>query len=269
MPVSDSERLKSMVLTGFHAISEYIAEYSHSQAAVSPDSKVSLRLLYAKTGPRVRALIAAAEAAVIPVEQVTADALDTLTGGADHRGAALIDDGANQKEMPVTLPSSLDAFVRGLAPDTGALVVLLNGITDPHNLGAILRSCDQFDVDLVVCPKRNSAAGESAVVQRASSGAASWVPTAEVANLSAAIVALQEAGFWVYGADARGTAASRVSFAPRAALVLGSEGAGMSRLVSKHCDTIVAIPTHGHVDSLNVSVAAGILLYEIRRTVYV
>jgi 23S rRNA (guanosine2251-2'-O)-methyltransferase len=92
---------------------------------------------------------------------------------------------------------------------------------------------------------------------------------AEVPNLSAAIMRLQEAGFWVYGADSRGTAASSVSFAPRSALVLGSEGTGMSRLVSKHCDTIVAIPTQGHVDSLNVSVAAGILLYEIRRTVNV
>jgi 23S rRNA (guanosine2251-2'-O)-methyltransferase len=146
------------------------------------------------------------------------------------------------------------------------LVVLLDGITDPHNMGAILRSCDQFGVDLVVCPKRNSAAGESAVVHRASSGAASWVPTVEVPNLSAAIMSLQKAGFWVYGADAQGAAASGVSFAPRSALVLGCEGTGMGRLVSKHCDTIVAIPTTGHVDSLNVSVAAGILLYEIRRT---
>lgn len=267
-----------MVLTGFHAISEYIAQNSHSRAPVSPNSNAPLRLLYAKAGPRVRALIGAAEAAGVPAERVTDDALDTMTGGADHRGVALVADssaivgaiGASATgAIASTVPISVESFLRGIAPDADALVVLLDGITDLHNMGAILRSCDQFGVNLVVCPKRNSADGESAVVQRASSGAASWVPVVEAPNLSAAIMSLQKAGFWVYGADARGTAASEVNFAPRSALVLGSEGTGMSRLVSKHCDTIVAIPTRGHVDSLNVSVAAGILLYEIRRTVYV
>jgi 23S rRNA (guanosine2251-2'-O)-methyltransferase len=255
-----------MVLTGFHAIEEYIAEYVH--AAQAPIRDVTLRLLYSKAGPRVRALIEAAEAAGVPVERVTEEALDALAGRTDHRGVVLEEKRGATKEwrgIPPALPSSIEAFLRSLAPDAGALVVLLDGITDPHNLGAILRSCDQFGVDMVVCPKRNSAAGESAVVQRASSGAASWVPMVEVPNLSAAIMSLQGAGFCVYGADVRGTAASEVSFAPRSALVLGSEGTGMSRLVSRHRDTTVAIPSRGHVDSLNVSVAAGILLYEIRR----
>jgi 23S rRNA (guanosine2251-2'-O)-methyltransferase len=160
---------------------------------------------------------------------------------------------------------SVGGFLAGLEPGASALVLLLDHITDGQNLGAILRSADQFGVDLVVVPAHGAAGSEQGAVLRSSAGAAAWVPLAREANLVAVIGTLQEAGFWVYGGDSTGTPAPETPFAPRAALVLGSEGQGLARLIAKHCDTLVSIPTAGHIDSLNVSVAAGILLYELRR----
>jgi 23S rRNA (guanosine2251-2'-O)-methyltransferase len=141
----------------------------------------------------------------------------------------------------------------------------LDSITDPYNVGAILRSADQFGVSLVLLPRhrglRNAASNET--VSRASAGANAWVPVCETANLTQPVALLKDAGFWVYGADAHGTALPQVTFARRSVLVLGSEGSGSSRLLSEQCDSMVSIPTRGNIDSLNVSVAAGILLYEI------
>jgi 23S rRNA (guanosine2251-2'-O)-methyltransferase len=241
-----------MYITGFHAIDERLRSLRDVHTA---------RLLVAKSGPRVKQLIETAAALGVAVEKSDAAALDRLA--ADHRGVVLVEAGAAASSA--SNRTSVEAFLRALPPDAPALVVLLDGITDPHNLGAILRSCDQFAVDLAVYPNRRSATDESALTARASSGAASWVPTAEVPNLTASIQALQAAGFWVYGADGKGTPACETRFPARCALVMGSEGSGLSRLVAKHCDAVVGIPTKGHVDSLNVSVATGILLYEIRR----
>jgi 23S rRNA (guanosine2251-2'-O)-methyltransferase len=154
----------------------------------------------------------------------------------------------------------------GLAQLRGdtALVLLLDGITDPHNLGAILRSADQLAVELVVVTARRSA-GETETVLRTSAGASVYVPLCTVANLSQAIEQLKKDGFWVYGADAAGQRLDRVELGGRIAVVLGSEGAGLHRLVRERCDMLVRIPTAGHVDSFNVSVAAGILMFEVRR----
>ena len=159
--------------------------------------------------------------------------------------------------------SSLNEFLAS-EPSENSLVLLLDGITDPQNLGAILRSADGFGVDLVVSPARRSA-GTNEVVDRASSGASRWVPVSRETNLNRGIQTLKQAGYWIYGADTHGITADTVSLSGRIALVLGSEGDGLSRLVKENCDSLLRITTIGHVDSLNVSVAAGILLYEIRR----
>jgi 23S rRNA (guanosine2251-2'-O)-methyltransferase len=143
-------------------------------------------------------------------------------------------------------------------------VVILDGITDPHNLGAVLRSADQFGVDLVVLPERRSAhLGDT--VSRTSAGADRWVRTAAATNVSRAIAALQERGFWVYGADVEGAPAHTIDLTGNVALVFGREGEGLHRLVRESCDQLLCIPTTGKIDSLNVSVSAGILLYEVRR----
>ena len=144
------------------------------------------------------------------------------------------------------------------------LVVVLDGITDPHNYGAIIRSCDQFGVSLIVNPNSRSAK-DSETVARTSAGASAWMPIATVPNLVRAVGLLKEAGFWVYGADMGGEPAHKKDLTGRVALVMGSEGEGIARLLREACDGIVSIPSKGQIDSLNVSVAAGVLLYEINR----
>jgi len=145
-----------------------------------------------------------------------------------------------------------------------ALILFLDGITDPQNLGAVLRSADQFAVDLVVVTARRSAR-ETETVYRTSAGASAHVPLLTVTNLSRAIEAAKEHGFWVYGADLAGQRVDTMDARGRVALVLGSEGAGLHRLVRERCDLLVRIPAAGRVDSFNVSVAAGILMFEVRR----
>jgi 23S rRNA (guanosine2251-2'-O)-methyltransferase len=142
--------------------------------------------------------------------------------------------------------------------------VILDEITDPHNYGAILRSCDQFGADLVVTRNRRIAK-HAEIVSKTSAGADSWVPVAETANLSRAVESLKGAGFWIYGADMAGDAVWSKDLRGRTAVILGGEGTGLSRLLREQCDAMVSIPVQGRVDSLNVSVAAGVLLYEISR----
>lgn len=184
--------------------------------------------------------------------------LERLVPGQKHRGAVLV-----LEEMPLAYHSDLKYQLRQLDSEQ-ALVLLLDSITDPHNFGAILRSADQFGVDLVVVTERKSAPLTQAVVA-SSAGAANYVKLVPVANLVQAIELLQANNFWVYGADLRGQNLREMRLVGRIALVLGSEGMGLHRLVREACDGLLRIPAAGHVDSFNVSVAAGILLYEIRR----
>ena len=150
----------------------------------------------------------------------------------------------------------------GQRPD--ALVVVADGVTDPANLGSITRSAEQFGADLLVVPRRRAARfGDT--VMRMSAGAAAHVATAAVPNVAATLEQLARAGFWSYGADLAGEPLDRVRFPPRVALVLGSEGGGLHELARRRCDHLVRIPTTGQLDSLNVAVAAAILMYEIRR----
>ena len=145
-----------------------------------------------------------------------------------------------------------------------SIVVVLDSITDPHNVGAIIRSADQFGSDLVIIPTHRSST-ESEIIARASSGAASWVPLMFVSNLTNAIQVLKDNGYWIYGADAGGENLQGFVPSDKIAIIMGSEGSGMSRIVRQNCDKILSIPTCGKLDSLNVSVAAGILLYALSR----
>jgi 23S rRNA (guanosine2251-2'-O)-methyltransferase len=158
---------------------------------------------------------------------------------------------------------SLEQLLSAADAETG-LVVLLDHITDPHNYGAILRSADQFGVDAVIVPGRR-AAPLSAVAVQSSAGTAEYVTVVTVPNLAAAVATIKEHGFWVYAAELGGGAAHRQRLSGKTAIVLGSEGKGVSRLVAERADAQVRIPMAGHADSLNVSVACGVLLYEVRR----
>ncbi len=145
-----------------------------------------------------------------------------------------------------------------------SLVLVLDGITDPHNLGAILRSADLMDVAAVILPRRRSAEVND-TVRTVSAGASHHVEVFTVPNLSRILEQLKGEGYWIYGADMEGRCAHSVRLGGKTVLVLGSEGKGVSSELRKHCDEVLTIPSGGHIDSFNVSVAAGILMYEIRR----
>lgn len=233
-------------ITGFHAIEEMIK----SGKAQGP-------LLVANAGPRARSIMSLAVDHAIRTDRVGEHELDRLAP--DHRGIALF----VESKGPVN-ETTVEQFLGELEEGEGALVVLLDGITDPHNYGAILRSCDQFGVNLVVVGNRRSAK-DAEVVSKTSAGAVAWVPIAGVSNLTRAAEQLKEAGFWLYGADMAGKPVYDVDLKGRTAIILGSEGAGLSRLLRETCDVMIAIPSKGRIDSLNVSVAAGVLLYEALR----
>ena len=144
------------------------------------------------------------------------------------------------------------------------LLLILDGVTDPHNLGACLRSADAFGAHAVVVPK-DRAVGVNATVAKAASGAADTVPVIAVTNLARAMRELKEREVWLLGADAGGESLFEADLAGAVAWVLGAEGSGLRRLTRESCDRIVGIPLVGSVDSLNVSVAAGICLFATRR----
>jgi 23S rRNA (guanosine2251-2'-O)-methyltransferase len=235
-------------LSGFHAIEERIKAAPPGQTGP---------LLVAKAGPRARKIVDLAAERKIRVNRVGTHELDRLAP--DHRGIALYVEDSNPGN-DVTLAG----FLAGLGDRKDALAVILDEITDPHNYGAILRSCDQFAVDLVVTRTRRIAKYAD-IVAKTSAGADSWVPVAEAANLPRAVESLKAAGFWIYGADMGGEAVWSKDLRGRTAIILGGEGTGLSRLLKEQCDALVAVPSRGRVDSLNVSVAAGALLYEATR----
>jgi 23S rRNA (guanosine2251-2'-O)-methyltransferase len=143
-------------------------------------------------------------------------------------------------------------------------VLILDGITDPQNFGAILRVADGFAIDLVVLPEHESVGLTPAAV-KASAGASEWVPVSYVTNLARAIETLKENGYWVYAAAADGDRADQIDFRGKVALVMGNEGKGVRRNVLEHCDRTVSIPMYGHVDSFNVASATAVLCYEVVR----
>jgi 23S rRNA (guanosine2251-2'-O)-methyltransferase len=238
-------------LTGFHAIEERLKLRKSSGLDCGP-------LLLAKAGPRAREIVSLAAACKVRVDRVGAFELDGMAP--DNRGIALQVEDFGRGRADTTVAE----FLAGLDGREEALALILDEITDPHNYGAILRSCDQFGVDVVISRNRRSAKSADAV-SKTSAGASAWVPQAETANLARAAEQLKGAGFWVYGADMRGEAPAGVNLRGRVALVLGSEGSGISRLLRERCDGSLGIPSLGKIDSLNVSVAAGVLLYEAQR----
>lgn len=249
------------VITGFHAIEESL----RTGAGTASGGKATLK--YSKAGPRVKKILEDAKRRGIHAEQVSEGELNKLVSSLsetarEHRGLVLVIEGISQKENIV----QFDDFVKGIknSGKENSIVVILDSVTDPHNIGAIIRSCDQFGADLVIMPEHNSNT-TSDVIARASAGANAWVPLSVVTNLNHTVEKLKDAGYWIYGADANGTSVSDLKLTGRTVIIMGSEGSGISRLLKEKCDGIASIPTCGKIDSLNVSVAAGILLYETKR----
>jgi 23S rRNA (guanosine2251-2'-O)-methyltransferase len=238
-------------LTGFHAIEERIKS-----------GRPCGSLLVAKPGPRAKEVTVLANERKIRIDRVGTVELDRIAP--DHRGIALeVDEGGLEAD------TTLEEFLEGLEKNSeggrkDVLVTVLDEITDPHNYGAILRSCDQFGVDLVLTRHRRIAK-HAETIAKTSAGASVWVSQAETANLPRAVNDLKEAGFWIYGADMEGEDACSRDLRGRTAIILGGEGTGISRLLRESCDAMLAIPSFGRINSLNVSVAAGVLFYEVIR----
>ena len=191
----------------------------------------------------------------ITIKEVSEKKLDFLTNNASHQGIVAI---AAIKEYSTVD----DILALAQERDEAPFIVILDEIEDPHNLGAIVRTAECSGAHGVIIKKRHSA-GLSYTVAKASAGAIEYVPVARVTNISATIDELKEKGIWVYGADMDGTDYRKCDFSGGAAIVIGNEGKGISRLVREKCDTIVSLPLKGKINSLNASVAAGIIMYKI------
>jgi 23S rRNA (guanosine2251-2'-O)-methyltransferase len=202
-------------------------------------------------GGKVQRVVADAKKAGVPVRMLPAEQLDRLAGRGVHNGVVA--------DLSEAAYADFDDAI-----ETAQFVLILDGITDPQNLGAILRVADGFGVDLVVIPQHESVGLTPAAV-KASAGASQWVPVAQVTNLARAIEALKKREFWVYAAAANGDRPDQIDFRGNVALVLGSEEKGIRRNVLEHCDRVVTIPMHGHVESFNVATAAAVLCYEVQR----
>jgi 23S rRNA (guanosine2251-2'-O)-methyltransferase len=209
---------------------------------------------------RIHELIEAARRFRIPIEKSDRATLDKLTNNANHQGVVALIAGGRRAEY-VDPTDLLDSLRDVKHP----LLVLLDGIEDTHNLGAILRSCEAAGVDGVFLPEHRSA-GLNDTVAKTSAGAVEYVRVAKVTNLSRLIEDLKARHIWVVGVEADGDKTCwEADFTGSIALVLGSEGKGIRRLVREHCDWVVSIPMFGQVNSLNVSVATGVVLFEALR----
>lgn len=194
----------------------------------------------------------------VAVSTVSPNEMDKMSNGGVHQGIAA--------ELKPYQTVSLEEIIIKAKKKDKKIIVMLDGIEDPHNLGAILRSADVFEASGIILPKHNSV-GLNATVAKTSAGAINYVPVAIVNNLNQAIKTLKDEGYWIVATDGSATISySSIKYDFPVVVVIGSEGKGVSSLVLKNSDYIVKIPQFGHVNSLNASVAAGILLAEVHKS---
>ena len=218
------------------------------------------RILVAKGSAKgsVAEIISQARKGRIPVQEVERDALDKMTEGQNHQGVA-----AFVPTMEYVDIEDILKCAREKSEDP--FILVLDEIQDPHNFGAILRTADAVGVHGVIIPKRRSI-GLTGTVSKASAGAVEYISVARVANLAQALGLLKKEGLWVVGADMEGEVIwDNRGLSGALACVIGSEGRGISRLLKEKCDFMISIPMKGHISSLNASVAAAVLCYEVLR----
>jgi 23S rRNA (guanosine2251-2'-O)-methyltransferase len=234
---------------GLHAVRALLQRF--------PQRVRKVALQVRRDDERSREIEALSHQAGLRVDRVDAEQLRRWVGEVVHQGVVA--------QVEPIKPWTEADLVEAIANTPDALVLVLDGVTDPHNLGACLRTADACGALAVVVP-RDRAAGLNPTVRKVAAGAAETTPIVTVTNLARALKLLQEAGLWVVGADAEGPhLASDADLTGPRALVLGAEGAGLRELTRRHCDYLVRLPQLGSVESLNVSVATGMLLYEAVR----
>jgi 23S rRNA (guanosine2251-2'-O)-methyltransferase len=233
-------------MTGFHAVEEALT-------AGRPLDRIVIAR--GRHGDRVETIVRLAKSHGVPVRFEDRQQMDRLAGTREHQGVAAL-----AAAKPAV---GLEDLLR--AKTAQGLLVLLDGIEDPHNLGAIVRTSLAAGAQGVVIPERR-AAGLSDTVERASAGALAHLPIARVKNLVRAMEEMKEAGYWLVGLDERAEKSyTEVDLKGPVGIVLGREGEGLHELTRKRCDFLVSLPTSGPVRSLNVSVAAGVMLFEVVR----
>lgn len=216
--------------------------------------------LYVQRGERggaLQALVKKAKEAGAAIKEADPKKLDYLCGGANHQGVVAV---AAVKEYATVE----DLFHRAQEKDEPPFFIVCDELEDPHNLGAILRTAECAGAHGVIIPKRRSV-GLTYAVGKASAGAVEYLPVARVGNLPSLLEELKARGLWIYAADMDGSPWCQTDFTGPTALVIGSEGRGVGRLVKEKADFVVSLPLKGNINSLNASVAAGILCYEVAR----
>lgn len=242
------EELSENVIFGRNAVRELLA------------GGRDIEKIYIQVGDRegsVNQLIGIAAERKLPIHEVDRAKLDSIACGGNHQGIIAIAAERNYASVEDILAYAEE---RGESP----FIIVLDGVEDPHNLGALIRSAECSGAHGVIIPKRR-AVGLTSTAVKASAGAAEHMRVAKVTNLAATIDELKERGLWFYAADMDGNSYYDTDFSGGVALVMGSEGFGISRLVKEKCDFVVSIPLYGSVNSLNVSCAGAILMTEVAR----
>jgi 23S rRNA (guanosine2251-2'-O)-methyltransferase len=223
-----------------------------------PERIIRLCVTQERNDKKMEALMQLAKKQAVVVEHASRQDLDRMTQEANHQGVV-----AFCTKATVYSESDLKHLIQQAGP--APLILVLDGVQDPHNLGACFRSADAAGVCAIVAPKDKSV-GLTPVVSKVASGATETVPFVQVTNLVRALEILKEMGVWIYGAAGEATQTLyQTDFSGATAIVLGAEGVGLRRLTREHCDALVKIPMSGSVSSLNVSVAAGVFLFEVVR----
>lgn len=237
----------------------HIYGYHAVEAAIRarPEEAVSLWVEQSRKDKRMQELVRLARKHRIEVVSQEREAMQAQVGDAVHQGVILFHRRGRTYEE-----ADIEGLLAGCKNDP--LVLVLDGITDPHNLGACMRTAEACGVDIVVAGKDRSA-GLGATARKAASGAAERLPFVPVTNLSRTMKKLQQAGLWVTGAAMEGKPLYEADLGGPRVIVMGSEDRGLRRLTREHCDELVSIPMQGETESLNVSVATGIVLYEVVR----
>jgi 23S rRNA (guanosine2251-2'-O)-methyltransferase len=231
------------ILVGIHAVLEALrAGRSFDRVLVSKGAG----------GERIQEVVDLCRSASVPTRFEPRGSLDRLAGSAAHQGVVAL--GAAHRY------ASLDDI-----PSGATLLVVLDGVEDPHNLGAVIRTAHAAGAAALLIPERR-ATGITEVAAKAAAGAIEYLPVVRVGNVNRALETLKEKGFWIYGFDERGqNNYDETDYATPAVFVLGGEGKGLHHQVREHCDLILRIPLEGRIASLNVSVAAGVVLFEWKR----
>ncbi|MTB65064.1 23S rRNA (guanosine(2251)-2'-O)-methyltransferase RlmB [Streptococcus sp. zg-86] len=234
------------IVYGVHAVVESLEANLGNKLYMQDD-------LRGKNVEKIKALAAEKK---VSISWTSKKSLTDMTSGAVHQGFVL--------RVSAFAYAELGDILAKAEQEANPLILILDGLTDPHNFGSILRTADATQVAGIIIPKHR-AVGVTPAVAKTSTGAVAHVPIARVTNLSQTLDALKEAGFWIFGTDMNGTPSHKWNTQGKLALIIGNEGKGISANIKKQVDEMITIPMKGHVQSLNASVAAAVLMYEVFR----